>query len=195
MTVSLIRVLDADTTQLAVTIHGTEWTGIRCHTDGGQIVIDGDGQIPDLAKAYIAAGGVVAAWSDVPLAALKTQLKSRVDADAEATRLRYITPGDGMMLTYTEKHAQARAVVTLGQAAANALTATERGDQFPTLDASVGIEAATLWDCAQLVIARYEAFADLSAVIERTRLSGKKLISDASDAASARAAYEAITWI
>ena len=125
---------------------------------------------------------------------VKAGLKSRVDDDAERTRLRYITPGSGMAMTYQEKHRQAEAVEDMGQTAANALSEHDRAAQFPTLAASVGIEALTLWECAALVIARYEAFAELSGVIEGTRLRGKKAIGDASDAAAARAAYEAITW-
>jgi hypothetical protein len=125
---------------------------------------------------------------------VKAEFLSAVDADAERVRLRYVTAGAGMAMTYQEKHAQARAVDAMGQAAANALTEAEREEQFPTLSASVGIEGATLWDCAQLVITNYEQFADLSRVIERTRLQGKKAISDASDVAAVRAAYEAITW-
>lgn len=130
----------------------------------------------------------------VNLAALKATLKTRVDADAEAVRGKYITPGYGMALTYQEKHKQAEAVDDLGEAAANALTEAERNAQFPTLSASVGIEASTLWACAQLVIDRYEVFDSLAHQIERTRLQSKKAISDASDAAAAHAAYEAITW-
>ena len=131
---------------------------------------------------------------DKTLDAVKTALKRKVDDDAEAARLRYVTPGAGMAMTYSEKHAQARAVLALGEAGANALTEAERQDQFPVLAVSVGIEASTLWACAGLVIARYEAFADIAGVIERTRLLGKKAISDASDAAGARAAYGAIAW-
>lgn len=132
--------------------------------------------------------------SERPLSEVKAEHLAKVDEDAERVRQKYVTPGAAMAMTYQEKHAQARAVDTLGQTAANALTEAERDDQFPTLSASVGIEAATLWDCAQLVIQKYEQFADLSRVIERTRLQGKKAISDASDVASVRAAYEAITW-
>jgi len=135
---------------------------------------------------------VIAAFDFV--APLKTTLKQQVDADAEAVRLRYITPGAGMAMTYIEKRDQANAVHGMGQAAANALTEQERTEQFPTLAASVGLEAQTLWDCAILVIQRVEAWATLSNAIERTRFAGKKAISDASDAAAARAAYEAITW-
>lgn len=155
------------------------------------VVYEGTGHVETI---HIEADRVRVVKSDLPLDTLKPHLKNMVDMDAEAVRLKYITPGAGMAMTYQEKHAQARAVVQIGQAAANALTESEREDQFPTLSASVGIEGVTLWDCAQIVIQRYEAFADLSRVIERTRLQGKKAISDASDAASARAAYEAIAW-
>ena len=126
--------------------------------------------------------------------AMKSELRAKVDADAERVRLRYITPGAGMAMTYIEKRDQANAVHGMGQQAANALTEQERTEQFPTLAASVGLEAQTLWDCAILVIQRAEAWATLSNAIERTRFAGKKAISDASDAAAARAAYEAITW-
>ncbi len=155
------------------------------------VVYEGNGPLSDV---VVEADRVRVILSDVPVEQLKSQLHARVDADAETARLRYVTPGAAMALTYQEKHAQARAVILMGETDANALTEAERDDQFPTLSASVGIEAQTLYACAQLVVARYEAFADLSRVIERTRLAGKKAISDASDAASARAAYEAITW-
>ena len=129
-----------------------------------------------------------------PLDQIKIALKKKVDADAERTRLQWITPGDGMALTYKEKHEQAQAVEAMGEAAANALSQVDREARFPTLAASVGIEASTLWGCAVLVIQRYEQFAALSGTIERARLGGKKAISDASDGAAANAAYEAITW-
>lgn len=132
--------------------------------------------------------------SERPLDEIKDALKLSVDDDAERIRMRYLTPGSGMAMTYAEKRDQANAVHAMGEAAANALTEAERIAQFPTLAASVGLEAPTLWDCALLVIDRSEAWADLSNVIERTRLLGKKAISDAPDAASARTAYEAITW-
>lgn len=99
-----------------------------------------------------------------------------------------------MALTYQEKFAQAQAVAAMGESAADSLSAQDREAQFPTLSASVGIEAETLHDCAQLVLTRYAAFAQVSFAIERARLSGKAAIAAAPDAASARAAYEAITW-
>lgn len=133
--------------------------------------------------------------SDFPLPDIKADLKQRVDDDAEAIRLRHITSGTGMAMTYAEKQRQAIAVHAMGQLAADAMSGPEMVEQFPTLAASVGLEGPTLWDCAQLVISKAEAWSDLSFAVERTRLAGKKAIGDASDAASARAAYEAITWL
>lgn len=124
----------------------------------------------------------------------KAVLLEAVDADAETVRQSFLTAGTGMAMTYREKFEQAQAVEDLGEANANALSEADAKVQFPTLAASLGVEAETLWDCAQLVIAKYEAWAAVSFEIERARLSAKKSISDASDAAAARAAYEAITW-
>lgn len=132
--------------------------------------------------------------TEAALDTMRSEYKSRVDADAESCRLTYITPGDGMAMTYQEKFAQAQAVAAMGAAAADALTQAERETQFPTLSASVGIEAPTLSECADLVLAKYAAFAQLSLVIERTRLQGKAAISAASDGAAVVAAYEALSW-
>lgn len=139
---------------------------------------------------------ILRVWQVTPrdLDTVKAEIKARVDADAEACRLRYITPGDGMAMTYQEKFAQAQAVAAMGAVAADAMTQAEREAQFPTLSASVGIEAPTLSACADLVLARYAEFAQLSLVIERTRLQGKASISAASDGAAVVAAYEALTW-
>lgn len=131
---------------------------------------------------------------DRPIEDLRTSYKELVDQAAEACRLRYITPGAGMAMTYQEKFAQAQAVASMGEAAANAMSHADREEQFPTLSASVGLEAPTLWECAQRVLAAYAAFAQLSLVIERTRIAGKQSISAASDGAAVVAAYEALTW-
>ena len=129
-----------------------------------------------------------------PMTGLKAELTRRVNADAETQRLRYITPGNGMQMTYAEKLAQAHAVQGLGKEAADAIKPEDGIAQFPTLAASVGLEAATLWDCAVLVLAKYKQFGVLSNGIERKRLQGKKDIAAAKDVASAQAIYEAIVW-
>lgn len=146
--------------------------------------------------AFIAGGGAVGAYVEPPgrLAERKAALSRQVDADAEAVRLKYITPGSGMSMTYREKFEQALEVIALGELSANALTEAQRIDQYPTIAASVGLEAETLFACAQLVQQKYEAFADLSYGIERTRLAGKAAIAAASDVAGVESAYASITW-
>jgi len=131
---------------------------------------------------------------DETLDQMKDRVARRIDADAEGERLRHITPGDGQQMVYREKFEQAQGVHGLGEQAASALTSDQARAQFPTLAASVGIEAPTLWACAQLVLTRYAAFADRSYDIERARLSGKAAVSAASTPQDVNAAYEAITW-
>lgn len=130
----------------------------------------------------------------IPLSVMQASYQRKIDADAEAVRLRFITPGSGMALTYQEKLSQAQAVLTLGEDAANALTPTERDTQYPVLAASVGIEAETLYACAQLVVSKYEAFSRVSLLIERARLGGKSAVAAAGDKAGVLAAYTAIVW-
>ena len=153
-----------------------------------------NGALVDLTAGEIAARQAEEAASTPSLEAVKDRLRAQIDRDAELARLRYITPGAAMAMTYQEKHAQARAVDAMGEAAANALSEVERTAQFPTLAASVGSEANTLWACAQLVIDKYEAWATISHVIESTRLTAKKAVGDAVDADAARTAYSAVVW-
>lgn len=155
------------------------------------VVYQGQGDLSDI---VIEADQVRVVRSGVPVEQVKAALLVKLDDDAERVRLRYITPGAGMAMTYNEKFAQAQGVNAIGKEAANAMSQQEREAQFPTLSASVGLEAATLWDCAQLVLQKYAQFAALSLFIERTRLSGKKAIAEAQTADAAKAAYEAIKW-
>lgn len=155
------------------------------------IVSEGAGPI---IRTVIEADRVVDIRSYPPLDEMKADYGRRVSELAERERQRYITPGDGMAMTYREKFEQALSVNDIGEQAANALSEQEQFNAYPTLAASVGIEAPTLWDCSQLVIARYEAFTAISYSIERARLKAKKEISSALDADAVLAAYEAITW-
>lgn len=125
---------------------------------------------------------------------IKSQFLQRIDGDAEAVRLKYITPGAGMMMTYREKLEQAEQAIGQGQTAIDALTEQEEQAAYPTLAASVGIEAKTLWDCAQLVMQNYQKWATLSHNIEKIRLAGKKAIEDAASVDDVQTAYQSINW-
>ncbi len=61
------RILDAASTNIAFTdADGREWSGISCHMQGNSFVIDGDGYIPNLVKAFIAGGGTVTPYTAPP---------------------------------------------------------------------------------------------------------------------------------
>lgn len=163
-----------------------EQTGVAVVIDGEVVVTAADPGNP--VYADLVSSGVVIA----PFPGWRQVFLKRVDDDAEAIRARYNTPGAGM--AYAEKHAQARAALRLGEEAANAMEEEEVRAQFPMLWASLGIDAPTLWDVVMIVIDRAERWVDTSSMIERTRKLAKKAISEASDAAAARAAYEAVRW-
>lgn len=144
----------------------------------------------------VGASSVVRVWTEVaqPLANLKSALAEQIDAEAERCRMAYVTPGTGMAMTYREKLEQAEHVIAGGQAAADAMSAEAAKSAYPTLAASVGIEGATLWACAQIVWGKYQIWAQISHEIEKSRLAGKKAVSDAADAAAARLARAAVTF-
>lgn len=169
---------DADQTELDV-----DWSGQRIRIKANPTLLH--------FRAILAAGLEIA---PMPVTAAKAHYSRKIDEDAEAVRLRYLTPGSGMAQVYQEKFAQALRVSTMGAQEANALSIADREAQFPTLAASVGIERATLYECAELVLEKYAQFAALSLPIESARLAGKRAVAKASDLAGVRAAYEAIAW-
>lgn len=154
------------------------------------VVYEGAGPLSDV---VIEADRVRVVQREPALDSIKSEIKKKIDTDAEAIRQRFLTAGAGMVMTYQEKFAQAQAVAAMGEAA-NALSQADREAQFPTLSASVGIEAPTLLDAANLVLAKYAEFARLSMRIERARLGGKAAVNAATTAAEVNAAYQAIEW-
>lgn len=178
MTYANAQWIDADQTEI-----GVDWNGNRIRIRA----------VPGLMH-YDAIREANLTIADPALTALKAELCTKVDEAAEAERLKYITPGSGMVLTYQEKFAQAVAVEQMGEAAANAMSVDQRLLDFPILSASVGLDADTLWDCAVLVRERYTLFAQLANGIERARLHGKAQIRAATTVQGVRAAYEAIAW-
>jgi len=170
------------------------------------VVLAGDGWTPPDGLTIGAPGGDIGdKWNGVEyvkpsftdgrtLAQIKSDLCAKVDSAAEAIRANHSTAHASLAMTYQEKFAQANAVDSMGQDAANALTSDQVVLSFPILAASVGVEAATLWDAAQKVIAKYQEWSQLSASIERVRLIAKRDINAANTVGAAQAVYEAITW-
>lgn len=110
---------------------------------------------------------------------LKLTLTAQVDADAEAARLQWITPGSGQALTYEQKRAEAERMAT---------DPAPQPTDYPLLAAEVGITADTLTAVGTLVRARAAAWTAIAAQIESLRLQAKAAVMAASNAAEARAA-------
>lgn len=125
--------------------------------------------------------------SDDALPAYKIKMCAQVDEDAKA-----LLPGVGYEMVYREKFEQARAV--MGNEGIDEWSQAECIKQYPTLAASLGVEANSLREAAQRVITKAEQWADRSYTIERTRLSAKAAIKAATTTDEVKAAYDAATW-
>lgn len=148
------------------------------------VVREGDGPVEN---RIVESNVVRIVRTDIPLDTLKAQLKNRIDSDAETARLLFITGGSGKAMSYQEKLSEARLVL-------------EDEDQVvdpalvPIMAAEANARGITILQAAQLIHQTYLGFKQVEAVINATTISAKQSISDASDAAAARAAYEAIAW-
>jgi hypothetical protein len=115
---------------------------------------------------------------------LRLTLTTQVDAQAETTRLLWITPGSGQALTYEQKRAEAERMAT---------DPAPQPEAYPMLAAEVGITADTLAAVGALVRARAAAWTAVAAQIESLRLQAKAAVMAANNAAEARAAA-AVQW-
>lgn len=118
------------------------------------------------------------------LNAIKQTLASKVDADAEAARLLWITSGSGQALTYEQKRAEAERM---------AEDSAPQPGSYPMLAAEVGITGDTLAAVGSLVRARAAAWTAIAAQIESLRLRAKSAVMAATNSTAARAAAD-VTW-
>lgn len=125
------------------------------------------------------------------LATLKASLKARLDADAEAERLRYITAGAGQAMEYQQAAAEADLLLT-----AVAADPEIEPDplQYPMLAASVGIDGDTLVDVATTVATMHGQWRVIGSAIRAARRAGKEAIDAAPTAEAAQAAFDAVEW-
>jgi len=147
------------------------------------VVYEGGGDLSDI---VIEENRVLVVRSEVPLDQIKSALLTQVDDDAERERLRYITSGSGKAMSYQEKLAEARLVLD------DPMNVSP--DLVPILAAEAEARGISLEAAAALVHTTYLAFKSIEAQINATSVLAKAAISSASDAASAKAAYEAVQW-
>lgn len=133
-----------------------------------------DGELIDADDAFLAQQAID---DIVDMTALKRRLKSAIDAAAEAERLKYITGGAGQAMTYQAKTDEARRL-------ADDQSPDPAG--YPLLSAEVGITAPTLTDVGGMVMAAYQQWLQIGALIEAARLGAKQAIDAAETADAAR---------
>lgn len=109
----------------------------------------------------------------------------RIDADAERQRLKYITPGHGQAMVYSEKAAEAVRFA--------ADTSPTLGN-YPLLMAEVGLTADTIEDVVQTILNRRNLWLWIAAKIERARLQAKKLVNESDSPEEIDAIVAGIIW-
>jgi hypothetical protein len=164
----------------AVPIADEEWQTLLTGINQLGLVINMVGGVPTLVPKP-----APPALIGADLERLRTDLKARIDVDAERQRLRYITGGSGQAMTYARKVEQARAAIA---------DAEPTPESYPLLAASIGIDGATVIDVANVVIGMNAAWEVIGSAIEQVRLSGKATVDAATDEASVRAAFAAVAW-
>lgn len=132
---------------------------------------------------------------DPPLADVKAQLSKQVDAEAEVVRLKYITPGSGQAMTYSEKLAEARLILISQQTAdaANAMDAATLQATYPMIAACVGVDGATPSTVATTVAGKWAAWAQVGAMIEKKRRAAGAAI-EAATTVDAVMAAASVDW-
>ena len=122
------------------------------------------------------------------LAAAKATASAEVDGQAEATRLRFITPGAGQSLEYAATEAEARAFMAAGGAGAP--------EAYPWLNAErlAAGGSASLAEVAQQVLALADAWHATGAEIKRIRRAAKLQVEAAATIAAVRAAVAGTDW-
>lgn len=109
----------------------------------------------------------------------------RIDADAERQRLKYITPGHGQAMVYSEKASEAVRFA--------ADTSPTLGN-YPLLMAEVGLTADTIEDVVQTILSRRNLWLWIAAKIERARLQAKKLVNESDSPEEIEAIVAGVIW-
>lgn len=130
----------------------------------------------------------IASWDPeapaVDISVLRADAVAKIDRDAEAYRLKFITNGSGQVMAYQQKLAEAKAKVANGSIANAAI---------PHIVAEAAIDGGSLTEKAEQIVATFEAWQTISAGIEGKRMAAKKAVAEA-ETAEAITAAAAVIW-
>lgn len=141
----------------------------------------------DLAKQAGDGEGVTEATADAVIVAeinpdpVRNSLFAKIDADAEAARARFITPGSGQAMTYLAKQTEAAAYL------ANPAAST------PFLTAEAAATGTTVAALAAVVDGNATAWLAVGAKIEAARRGAKMAVAAATNIAVMHAASQ-VDW-
>lgn len=118
-------------------------------------------------EAVMRATAGVTAVVEMNLEPVRDAMRAQVDAEAEAFRLRFITPGAGQAITYLRKEQEAAAYLA------------DPGATVPILAAEAAAIGMTVADLAQEVADASAQWLAIGTAIEARRRAAKKAIADA----------------
>jgi hypothetical protein len=119
--------------------------------------------------------------SPADIAVIRAYLSAGIDAQAEAVRSQFITPGSGQAMTYLNKQAEALAYLA------------DDGASVPMLQAEAAAIGVTIADLAAVVVAQAEAWLLVGGRIEAARRAAKIAVNAAANLNDIKAASQ-VDW-
>jgi hypothetical protein len=177
------RPVTVDCSTMLASYHAVQWDGAAGRIElksGGNIAIATLDSFAAIVAAAVAA--LDAADAPAPLDQVRAAALAQIDQLAGLARARFITVAAGQDMTYLEKVRQAQAVV-------DAIPGT-----YPLIAGEVGLTGETEAAVAQVILGRYAAWQQIGAVIEHTRLTAKRDVAQAADAAAIAGILAGLEW-
>lgn len=122
----------------------------------------------------------------VDLVTLKAHYEKEINLFAGQVRTRYISPGEGQGITYLRKETEAKVFVALNPGEQNQVTEAE----YPWIFKEAAKTGDTPLGVANMIVASAAYWVGPGSDIESTRKRGTKQVSEAVDAAAAKAAFD-----
>lgn len=156
-------------------------TGDVCWRGTGTTPGSAAAQQPGDGLAVFAVSKAVFDSNPLDLDGVRAEQCAGIDAEAEATRGLFITPGSGQAMTYLRKEAEADAWLA------------DNSASVPFLEAEAAATGVTVAALAALVSARAAQWATIGPKIEAARMGAKQAVQAAGNLA-AIAAARAVDW-
>ena len=125
------------------------------------------------------------------LAKYKTDAMEVIDNQAEAERLKIISPGAGLAAIYIYKATEAKALLD-AYAKDPDFVPTEK--DYPFMFAEVGITGATVKDVAQVIHTNQQTWTQIGMQIETIRLNAKRMVAESTKRSEVSEVMTNLRW-